>query len=184
MFVLNIKEKVLWNEKDQEFVTISPYTIKIEHSLLSIRKWESKWHKPFMTQTQKTQAEQKDYVRCMTIGYELPEEVYATLDAQEMNEVFTYMNEPMTATWFSENDQKQAKSKMGSETVTYEIVYYWMSKLNIPYDCEKWHINSLMTLIKVSMLKEQPSKKMSKRDVMSQNRALNEQRKAKMKSKG
>lgn len=166
------------------FYTTKETALTLEHSLVSISKWESKWKRPFMS-TQKgfTRIELQDYVRCMTLTQNVDPLVYNALSKQNYNDILKYMEDPMTATTINDKSIPK-KGPMGGEIVTSELVYYWMTALNIPFECQKWHFNRLMTLIRVASIKQQPPKKMSKRDVMAQNKSLNAARKARLRSHG
>jgi hypothetical protein len=170
-----------WDDAKQEFVRLpKEQKLQLEHSLVSISKWESKWCKPFLSNEAKTPEETIDYIRCMTITQNVNPNVYNFLTNENMEQVKQYIEAPMTATWFP----KEASKKNNGEQVTNEIIYYWMTALNIPDKWEKRHLNRLLTLIRVCNAKNQPSKKMSRRDVMNQNRALNAARRKRLNSKG
>lgn len=169
----------LYDEEKEEFITTKPQTLHLEHSLVSLAKWESKWNKPFLTKDNKTYEETIDYIRCMTITQNVSEDTYRLLTSENIQQVNEYINLPMTATTFS--NQKKTPSK---EVVTAEIIYYWMISLNIPFECQKWHLNRLLTLINVCNIKNQPKKKMSKRDILNRNKALNKARREKLNTKG
>lgn len=173
-----------FNDLTGEFITVSKEeTLLLEHSLLSMAKWESKWHKPFLDSCKEHTVEESiDYIRCMTIS---PKNVdpglYRNVPQNVMDKITNYIDDPMTATWFSDSNHSSGRSN----AVTSEIIYYWMITYNIPFDpCEKWHLNRLTTLIRVCSEKNSPQKKMSKSEIMERNRRLNEQRKAQMNSKG
>ena len=170
----------LYDEKNQEFIYLKERTLQLEHSLVSLSKWESKWCKPFISKTNKTDEEVRDYVKCMTITQNVDPEVYMRLTTQNYDEIEAYINAPMTATTFKEG----RLGKKSGGVVTNEIIYYWMVSLNIPKECEKWHLNRLLTLIRVCNEKNAPSKKMSKSEIMKQNAALNAARRQKLNSKG
>ena len=174
-----------FNERTQEFVKIQPITLQLEHSLISISKWESKWHKPFLQHSNDlSQEEIIDYIKCMTISPgKVDDKVYYMMSQQNINDIVDYIQNPMTATWFKEEPNKP-KSK---DIITSELIYYWMVALQIPFECQKWHINRLLTLVRVCNAKNEEStskNKMSKRELMSRNAALNAQRRAKLNSKG
>lgn len=169
----------LYDEEKEEFITTKPQTLHLEHSLVSLAKWESKWNKPFLTKDDKTYEETIDYIRCMTITQNVSEDTYRLLTSENIQQVNEYINLPMTATTFS--NQKKTPSK---EVVTAEIIYYWMISLNIPFECQKWHLNRLLTLINVCNIKNQPKKKMSKRDILNRNKALNKARREALNTKG
>lgn len=181
MLEINIPAKEYFDEDKQEFVTIKEQTLELEHSLISVSKWEAKWHKPFHSQDEKTVEETLDYIKCMTINNRnVDSVVYNGITSADMQRINEYINDPMTATWFSEQQNK----RFGREVITSELIYYWMSAFQIPFSCEKWHLNRLLTLIRVCNVKNQPEKKMSKRDIMNRNRALNEARKKKYNTSG
>lgn len=162
----------MFDARTNTFFSTKETIIVIEHSLLSISKWESKWHKPFLGKDQKTTEEVIDYIRCMTINKVDPK-IYYSLTQQNIVDVTNYIDDPMTATWFKE-DENKAPSR---EIVTSEVIYYWMIAAGIPFECEKWHLNRLITLIRVFNEKNKPKKKgMSSHDLASR-RALNNARK-------
>lgn len=175
-------ESEQWDEEKEEFVYVpvqKEQTLCFEHSLISLSKWESKWCKPFLS-SEKTNEEFLDYIKCMTLTPNVSPDVYKRLTMQQFNEIMEYVNAPMTATTFTENDTK----KPNREIITSELIYYWMVALNIPFECEKWHIKRLLTLIRVCEIKNTPPKKRSTREIMSRNAALNEMRKKKYNTKG
>lgn len=184
-----IPDMEFFDEKTQEFVTIpgkpaiKETVLKLEHSLVSLAKWEAKHCKPFLSKTIKlTEEETLDYIRCMTLTQNVPSDIYNRLSEAQVKQISDYINSPMTATWFSKESEK--KGKGSSETVTSELIYYWMFSLQIDIKCEKWPLNRLITLIKIFNAKNEPPKKMSKRSIMSQNAALNAARRKQLNSKG
>lgn len=179
MLKLDIPEIELYDETKQEFVTIAPFSLSLEHSLVSISKWESKWHKAFLENNNKTTEELKDYVRCMTLTQNVKPEFYDYVPNDIIDKINTYIDDPMTATTINSGQNKGP----GRQIITSELIYYWMIQLGIPFECQKWHINRLLILIQVCSIKNDP-KKMSKRDIYSQNRSLNAARRAAMKSRG
>lgn len=167
------------------FYTTKETALTLEHSLVSISKWESKWKRPFISNTKGfTREELRDYVRCMTLTQNVDPLVYSALTKDNYECILKYMEDPMTATVINEKNIPKGGPGAG-KAVTSELVYYWMTALNIPFDpCQKWHFNRLMTLIRVASIEQQPPKKMSKRDVMSQNKSLNAARRARLHSRG
>lgn len=163
----------VYDSKNNLFVQVKEKSLSLEHSLVSISKWESKWQKPFLSNTtKKTNEELIDYIRCMTLTQNVDPMDYYRLGEKEIAQIRDYIDSPMTATTFSD------KEKGGSrQIITAEIIYYWMIALNIPFECQKWHLNRLLTLIKVCNIKNAPAKKMSKGEILSRNRSLNEARK-------
>ena len=177
MLQIIVPERELWDEKKEEFVYIKKQKLQLEHSLVSISKWESKWCKPYFSKENKTHEEIIDYIRCMTITQNVDPYVYYALSNDNMEQIQKYIKAPMTATIFS----KEPKGGSSREVVTAEIIYYWMISLGIPLECQKWHFNRLFTLIKVCNIKNQPPKKRSRRDIMSQHAALNAARRKRAK---
>ena len=169
-----------WDEKKNEFIEPKVQVLQLEHSLVSISKWESKWCKPFISKKDMTLEETIDYVKCMTLTQNVNPEVYTHLNSEHIDRVRDYIEAPMTATVIS--DDRNTKGK--GETVTAELIYYWMIALQIPFECQKWHLNRLLTLIKVCNIKNQPPKKRSKRDIMSRNTALNAARRKQLNTRG
>lgn len=175
----------LWDYGREEFITkkaVKEQRLQLEHSLVSLAKWESKWCKPFLSDAKMTEEESIDYIKCMTITQNVPSEVYDNIPNHIIEEVSEYIAKPMTATWFTEENKKGRKSN--NEQVTAELIYYWMIALNIPMKCEKWHLNRLLTLIRVCDLKNNPPKNKSKRNILSENAALNAARRQRLKSRG
>ena len=169
-----------WDEEKEEFVESETFTLQLEHSLVSLSKWESKWNKAFLSKKDISIEETIDYIKCMTITQNVKPEVYEHINRENIEEVNDYISAPMTATTFSE--EKQGKG--GRERITAELIYYWMISLNIPFECQKWHLNRLLTLIKVCNIKNSPPKRKSKKAIMSRNAALNAARKKQMNTTG
>ena len=171
----------LFDEDTQSFINTKEQTLQLEHSLVSLQKWESKWHKPFFNNVKKTREETIDYIKAMTLTQNVDPNVYIFITNKIMDEINEYIENPMTATTFSE--EHKGKGIRG-ETPTTELIYHWMIELNIPFECKKWHLNQLMTLIKVRNIKLQPPKKRSRRDILSRNAALNAARKKQYNTNG
>ena len=178
MLLLNIPETELYDEVRNEFTFVKKQTLVLEHSLLSLSKWESKWHKPFLSKKEKTDEETFDYIRCMIVNT-VDENVLRCISPAMIEQVNTYIQDSMTATTVP-ND----KSKTNHEIVMAELIYYWMVALRIPFECQKWHLNRLLTLIDVCSIKSQPPKKMSQRAILQRNAALNAARRKALHSKG
>lgn len=173
MLEITIPGTELWDEERGEFVTIATKTIVLEHSLVSLSKWESKWCKPFLSKTQKTNEETVDYIKCMTITQNVDPNLYLGLTNENIEQINAYIDAPMTATWFTE-DKNTPK---GREQVTAELIYYWMIALNIPFECQKWHLNRLLTLVRVCNIKNQPPKKMNRKEFAALNKSRRKPRK-------
>ena len=179
MLKLTIPSIEMYDEVLKEFIVTRPFSIQLIHSLVSISKWESKWKKAFLSKDKKTVEETIDYIRCMTITQNVPPEVYDRLTNDNIESINEYIEAPMTATIINNKGGKTSR-----EVITSEVIYYWMISLNIPFECQKWHLNRLLTLINVCNIKNQPAKKMSRREILNRNKALNEQRRKKLNTRG
>lgn len=179
MLYIRVPEKEWFDEKTQEFKSSKAATLQLEHSLVSISKWESKWCKAFLTKEDKTNEEVIDYIKCMTITQNVEPATYLALTRSNIEQIKKYIEAPMTATTFS--DVQKGTSK---EIITSELIYYWMISMNIPMECQKWHINRLLTLIRICNIKNGDPKKMSRGDIMRRNAALNAARRKKLNTKG
>lgn len=168
-----------YDEVKNEFITSKEQTLQLEHSLVSLSKWEAKWEKPFLSSGNKTSEESIDYIRCMTLTQNVDPSVYKFITSAIIDEVSKYIAAPMTATTF--NNEKKSHSK---EIITSESIYYSMIAANIPFECQKWHLNRLITLIKVCGIKNSPPKKMSRSEILSRNKTLNEARRKALNTKG
>ena len=170
-----------YDEVNEEFINTERQVLKLEHSLVSMSKWEAKWETPFLSQEERTAKETEDYIRCMTITQNVDPNIYKVIPEDIKIKIANYINAPMTATRFT--DTRVVSSNR--EIVTSEIIYYWMVALKIPFECQKWHLNRLLTLIKVCNIKNAPTdKKMGRQEILNRNHQLNEERKKKYKTQG
>ena len=176
---ISIPETRLWDPVKEEFLYVKSQKLLLEHSLLSISKWEAKWKKPYLN-SDKTPIEVVDYIRCMTLTKNVDPNVYYAIPATELEKLQNYILDPMTATTITNHEQKRP----GREVITAEILYWQMAQLNIDLEWEKRHLNRLITLIQVCAIKSQPPKKMSKADIAKQNKALNAARRKRHNSRG
>lgn len=180
MLTITIPEEELFDEVNEEFVTFEPIELQLEHSLVSLSKWESKYEKPFLASDEKTDEEVRFYIYCMVISPgEISPDITDRFTEADFQAVNDYLQKKMTATWFAE--KKAGKSR---EVITSELIYYWMIAFNIPFQCETWHLNRLLTLIKVCNVKNNPDKKMSRSEIVRRNRELNAQRRAQLGTRG
>lgn len=179
MFSITIPGGEYWDESKQEFLYFpKDQHLSLEHSLVSISKWESKWNTPYLVKKNKTRAESIDYVRCMTISQNVDPDVYLRITSLQFREIDKYINLPMTATTFTIRNAQKGRN----EVITSELVYYWMILYGIPFDpCQKWHFNRLMTLIRVCSIKNQTDKKMPRGEVLREQAALNAMRRKNVK---
>lgn len=179
MLTIIIPDKEFFDEASNQFVKITGQTLVLEHSLVSISKWESKWCKPFLSSNNMSKEELIDYIKSMTITQNVRQEIYSGIDSEIIEEITAYINKPMTATTFTNLNKKPNR-----EIITSEIIYYWMVTFQIPFECQKWHLNRLLTLINVCNIKNQPAKKMGRREIFERNRALNSARRNSLNTRG
>lgn len=181
MLSITVPSFLMWDEVKEEFFETKETTLLLEHSLVSLSKWESKWNKIFLSKEKKTDEEVIDYVRCMTITQNVDPNIYKGLSEENLKLINDYISAPMTATYFSSVNKPKGSNR---EQVTSELIYYWMISLNVPFECQKWHLNRLLTLIEVCNIKNKPPEKMSKSEIFRQNRELNEARKKQLNTRG
>lgn len=180
MLELTVDEREYFDEATSEFVTVPSFTLHFEHSLVAISKWESKWHIPFLADREKSSEEIYDYLRCMCLDEGVPSEVFSSLTPAQVKQLNDYIADPMTATTVKEDPNASSSG----EIVTSELIYYWMTALQIPVQFENWHINRLLMLIRVCNAKNQPKKKQKMTPSMAADmHALNERRLAAAKAK-
>lgn len=188
MLQLQVVMKEEFDEEKQEFIE-TKWLLKLEHSLVSLSKWEAKFEKPFLASDAKTQVEIFSYVMMMDLSDDTPPEAFLNLSASDYTKINEHINAKKTATWFS----KTAKKKTNRQTVTSELIYYWMTSYEIPWDAENWHLNRLFTLIEVFNAERSAetdkssgkgTNKKSASSIAAERRALNEQRKKEMGTSG
>lgn len=179
MLTVYVPDADLWDEKNEKFILVKGQTIALEHSLISLSKWEEKWHIPFLGNNQMTKEQETDYIRFMTVTKNVPDIIYSILTPENYKQINDYITNTMTATTFTDTDKKR-----NNKVITNEIIYYWMFTCGIPLEWEKRHLNKLLTLIKVFNVNNSPTKKMSNNEIYSQNKALNDARRKAMNSKG
>ena len=183
MLQVIVPGREFYNSKTKEFIHEKDTALNLEHSLISLSKWESQYKKPFLGNGTKTIEETVGYIKCMTLNPTVDPEVYRRLTDDVVKQVEEYIHDPMTATWITE--QKEAGGR--SQIVTSELIYYWMISLGIPFECQKWHLNRLLTLIRVCSAKNKQlkkPKKMSQREIAERNMAINAARRKELNSRG
>jgi len=180
MLTIKVLGVEVFDEKSQEFTTKDDVTLELEHSLVSLSKWESKHEKPFLGKTEKTNDEIVDYIRCMVMTPNVPEDVFSKFSEQNYTEINQYIEAKMTATWFNETPG----APQTRDVITAELIYYWMTVFQIPFECEHWHLNRLFTLIRICNVKQSKPKKMSRSEVAARNRELNAQRRKQLGTSG
>lgn len=179
MLDIIIPETELFDERTMQFTYSKEQKLTLEHSLIAVSKWESKYEKPFLS-SEKSTEEVLDYIRCMTLTQNVKPETYLHLSANNLRDINAYIEAPMTATTFKKIEKRGGKK----EIITAELIYYWMIAFNIPFECQKWHLNKLLTLIEVCARKNEPPKKMSRREISAQHRAINKINRERFHTKG
>ncbi len=169
-----------WDEEKEEFIEPEIRTLQLEHSLVSLSRWESKWHTSFLAKKELTVEETIDYIKCMTLTKGVCPDIYSYITNRHINIVQDYISDSMTATTFG----KSSTGTRNRDIITSEIIYYWMIRFGIPFECQKWHLNRLLTLIRVCNVKSQPVKKKSLGEIMRNNAALNAERRKQLNTKG
>lgn len=181
MLRITIPPVEFYDEANNRFISSKGQTIDLEHSLISISKWESKYHKPFILRipTPRTYAESIDYIKCMALTRNVDPTIYYGLTGENIRQINEYMDDPMTAVWIS----KSNNSTTGEE-ITSELIYYWMICYKIPFECQKWHINKLLALIHLCHVKTTPPKKLSPTELAMRNSAINNERRRRLNTSG
>lgn len=170
----------LFNEEDNTFTTVPETIIELEHSLLAMSKWESKFQVPFLGSSPKTNQEMLEYVRLMIVTPNYPENILSRLTSENYDSIKEYIESSQSATTFS----NRSKAKGKPEIITSELIYYWMVAFTIPFECESWNLNRLFALIRICDIKNSKPKPMTQRELAERNRSINEQRKAKLGTRG
>lgn len=180
MYHVEVPDREFFDEGLSRFVKIEGGSFDIEHSLAAVAEWESKWKVPFLSGAKRTIEESLDYIRCMTLTPGVNPAIYKKLDNKTLGEINKYIEDKHTATKIKRTGPKGSNGGL----ITSEVIYYWMTTFNIPWECERWNLNRLLTLIEVCSEKSKPQKKMKNRDVLAQNRALNNARRAQYGTRG
>lgn len=179
MLTVTVPSQELFNEATQKFIRTSEATLQLEHSLLSVSKWEQTWHKPFLSGKSLSIEEQLDYIRCMTINKDVDPNVYLYLPNSVLTQIAEYIDNPMSAITFNTTGNGHHRERIYSETI-----YFWMISFGIPFECQKWHLNRLLSLIKLCNDKNTPPKQMSEREALANMNRINEEQKKKFNTKG
>lgn len=180
MLSITIPAQEMFNDKDQTFIDLPEINLELEHSLVSLSKWESKFNKPFLSLENKTQEETIGYIEAMILNPIYPTNFWMQLTQKNIDEINEYIDSKQSATTFGE----MPKHKSRGEVITSELIYYWMIAFNIPFDCERWHLNRLFSLIRICNIKQGKPKKMTRSEIAQRNRELNAQRRAKLNTSG
>lgn len=188
MLKISIPPQEIINNDTYDIIQVPGADLTLEHSLVSLKKWEEKWHIPFLKKDPpKTPEQLRDYVKCMTINSKVVDPIiYDHIPKYIMDEIAAYIENPMTATWFSDRfgNKKPQNEALDDKIITAELVYYWMICLNIPVEFQKWHFNQLITLIRVCNEENKPPEKRNKREIIDEYKRINEIRKKQYNTKG
>lgn len=176
MLKLNVQGDELYDEIANEFYNVKPTTLSLEHSLISVAKWEAKWHKPYLDKKPKTVEERLDYVRCMSLTQSVDPNVFRALDKKDMEQIDAYIEDPYTATTFSNSDGSSNLGANKNKIITAEELYYFMFKLGIPIECAKWHLNRLLVLIEVFNAYDGEQKELTPEEARERVRRINAKR--------
>jgi len=169
-----------YNEETETFESVGDFELKLEHSLISLSKWESKHQVPFLTNQSKTSREIFSYIESMIINKNYPEDLFNRLSRKNIEEIYKYIDSKESATTFGTMPERKGRG----EVITAELIYYWMVAFNIPFECEKWHLNRLFALIRICNIKNTKPKKMTRTEIAQRNRELNDQRRAQLGTRG
>ena len=180
MLRLIVPEVEFFDEETKTFTTVESCVLELEHSLISLSKWESKYQKPFLSSKDKPQKEILGYILSMISTPEVPENILLRLSQENLDEINDYIESTQSATTFGSMPERKGQG----EIITAELVYYWMVAFNIPFECEHWHLNRLFALIRICNIKNDKPKKMSRHEIAMRNRQLNEQRRAQLSTTG
>lgn len=181
MLTIIVSEVPVFDDDAQEFKTQGGVEVELEHSLVSLSKWESKFEKPFLSSEDKSHEEIVEYVRCMALDPKTPPELFLTLSEANFEDINSYLEAKQTATWFSD---APGAPKARQQIITSELIYFWMISFEIPFSCETWHLNRLFTLIRIANAKTATPEKMTRSQIAERNRELNAQRRAQLKTTG
>lgn len=168
-----------YDYRTNTFFRTKEYSYSLEHSLVAVAKWEAKWHKPFLTDEPRTREELLSYIQCMDRN-DNPEEAYKYLETEQINRISDYISDPMTASCVTEAPSTQ----INGEQITSELMYYWMVALQIPFECQYWHLNRLIMLVRICNVKNSKQQKRPMHDVVAERNRLNAARRAKYHTKG
>lgn len=179
MLIVSVPHYEFWDEAANEFRYVEQQDLVLEHSLVSISKWEALHKKPFLSNEPKTSDEIVDYIRCMTLSDDVSPLVYKMLKDDDYAKIQAYIDDPMTAAVFYDKD-----GGASGGTITSETIYYWMISFNIPFECQEWHLNKLLALIKTCVKMNAPKKKRNRQEIFARNAAINAARRKQLNSKG
>lgn len=153
MLEIHIPELEFYDESNNEFFTRKPLDVSLAHSLISISKWEGIWKKAYFPSSYQEGLqgglEELSYVECMIIG-KTPSYVPMYLLQNHKRELHEYINDTQTATTLHQLGPRKGVTP----TITSELIYYWMIKFGIPFECQRWHVSRLLALIEVCNNKE------------------------------
>lgn len=180
MLRLIVPGNEVFHEDTATFESFDDVELELEHSLVSLSKWESKYKKPFLSSNQKTTQEVFSYIEAMILTPVYPPDIVASFTQTNFNQIHDYIESAESATTFGAMPERKGKG----EVITAELIYYWMVIFNIPFECELWHLNRLFALIRICNIKQSKPKKMSRTEIAMRNRELNAKRKEQYHTRG
>lgn len=184
MLLITLEGDEVFNEETQEFSSVGDIDLHLEHSLVSLSKWESKHEVPFLGPQEKTSEQILDYIICMIQDPLIPEDLFNRMKQNQVNQIQEYINSPQSATTFT----KDPYERPSREVITSELIYYWLAAFQISFEVETWHLNRLFALVRIAHIKSNESQKggqkIPKHDIARRNRELNAQRRAQYDTSG
>lgn len=180
MLKLIVSGTEYFNEETEEFESVGDFELELEHSLISLSKWESKYQKPFLSNLEKSPEEILYYIKAMILTPIYPNDLFEKFSTENFAQINNYIESRESATTFGDMPDRRIRG----EVITSELIYYWMVAFNIPFECERWHLNRLFSLIRICNLKNSKQKKMSRSEMAARNRELNAKRREQYGTRG
>lgn len=187
MFVINLGDE-LFDEETNTFLHPVGKKLHLEHSLLSISKWEAEWEIPFLN-TDKTSEQSLSYIKCCVLDDDFDELLLNTLSDKNILDFNAYLSKGMTAKKIidlrsSLSQKRKSRRPASQKALTSEDIYYSMIQFHVWKECEEWPLQRLLSLLQLCSLKSNSTGEMSKSDQAKFYREENARRKAKYHTNG